>query len=100
MTDLEALRKLLSDSGDVPVVSVPRAWLHAALEAVGRPAAPTEPTLAPRYLKVTEAATMLGMSASWLYHHWSEVPGAKRIGDRSLRFDAEELERWAKRRAA
>ena len=100
MTDLDALRKLLIDSGDVPVVSVPRTWLRAALEAVGREAPAAASVRAPRYLKVSEAATMLGMSASWLYHHWTEVPGAKRIGGRALRFDAAELEQWAKRRAA
>ena len=49
-------------------------------------------------LKVKEAASRLDVSEDWLYHQASRLPFAVRLGPRQLRFSAEGIERYIRRR--
>ena len=51
-------------------------------------------------LKVKEAAQRLEVSEDWLYHHASKLPFTVRLGSRQLRFSAEGIERYIRRRRA
>ena len=55
-------------------------------------------TPTPAYLDVRGAARRLGVSTSWLYRNHPQIPGAVRLGTRSLRFDVTQLDRWLARR--
>ncbi len=46
-------------------------------------------------LTVNEAAERLGVSVSWLYRNAKDLPFTRKLGHRTLRFDARALERWA-----
>jgi predicted DNA-binding transcriptional regulator AlpA len=49
-------------------------------------------------LKVGEAARRLGVSTDWLYHRAHELPFAKKLGPRQLRFSSKGIERYLKTR--
>lgn len=49
-------------------------------------------------LTVEQAAERLGVSASWLYRHAHSLPFARKLGHRTLRFDAIGLAKWAAHR--
>lgn len=99
MTSEMHVRALLDASLD-DFVTLPRRWLLDVL--AGKLAPAREPVAVPPslYLTVSEAADRIGMSTSWLYKHWSEVPGAKRVGTRALRFHRGELDTWLVHRNA
>ena len=50
--------------------------------------------LSGRQLDVREAAERLGVTVTWLYRHSRSLPFALKLGHRTLRFDADGLERW------
>jgi len=50
-------------------------------------------------LTIDEAAERLGVGTEWLYRHGRSLPFTRKIGHRTLRFDAAGLERWAAGRA-
>jgi predicted DNA-binding transcriptional regulator AlpA len=45
-------------------------------------------------LTAREAAKRLAVRPGWLYRHASELPFARRIGSRALRFSEQGLARW------
>jgi predicted DNA-binding transcriptional regulator AlpA len=51
-----------------------------------------------RLLTVAEAAPLLGVTPRWLYRHAPTLPFAKRLGPKTLRFDADGLAKWTGRR--
>lgn len=51
-------------------------------------------------LTIGEAAKRLGVGESWIYRHSKELPFTRKLGHRTLRFDARGLERWLKSREA
>lgn len=57
-----------------------------------------ESEVSDRLLTVDEAAARIGMEKSWLYRHGKSLPFARKLGHRSLRFDARGLERWLRER--
>jgi predicted DNA-binding transcriptional regulator AlpA len=61
-------------------------------QAKGPPPAPV------RQLTAKEAAALLGVSVRWLYRHAKTLPFAKRLADKTLRFDAAGLAQWPGRR--
>ena len=66
---------------------------RTATAATSAPASPPEES-ADALLTVEQAAERLGVAPSWLYRHWKSVPGAKKLGHRTLRFGVRALERW------
>ena len=92
---------LLSEARDVPVERIPsmlgelervKAHLWVRLNA-NRTASGGEQQ-ADESLGVKEAARRLGMSPGWLYRHARDLPFAKRVGPRTLRFSAEGIRRY------
>lgn len=70
---------------------------RAALGAIS--ASGTEPSFeAKALLTVEEAAQRLGVPPSWLYRHAKSLPFSRKLGHRTLRFDAAALEKWAANR--
>ena len=49
-------------------------------------------------LTVEEAGQRLGVASNWLYRHAKSLPFTRKLGRRTLRFDAHGLERWAANR--
>lgn len=100
------LDEVAAEASRLPLEEVPEvlgrvAALDAALRlrlysAAGpRPPVPEEPD---RLIGVKEAATVLGMTADWVYRHRHELPRVEPAG-RSLRFSSARLQKFIKRRA-
>jgi predicted DNA-binding transcriptional regulator AlpA len=49
---------------------------------------------AERWLDAKEAAEMLSMSEDWLYRHAKNLPFARKLGPKMLRFSYQELVKW------
>ncbi len=103
MTTAERIRAL-ADGATVEELPALAGALAAALSSVlSRSAVPAsapsvkEPV---ELLDVDTAATRLGVTATWLYRHAGKLPFTRKLGRKSLRFDAKGLERWAANRAA
>lgn len=45
-----------------------------------------------------EAAKILAVSADWVYRHAETLPFTKRVGEGSLRFSYQGIQRWLKTR--
>ncbi len=77
--------------------------LASVLARVSTPAA--GPTLSRPHttsdglLDVQQAAERLGVAPTWLYRHASKLPFTRKLGHKTLRFDARGLDRWAATRA-
>jgi excisionase family DNA binding protein len=67
--------------------------------AVAAPSTASDPA-SDELLTVEEAAARLNVKVSWLYRHARELPFARKIGRRTLRFDPRGLDRWLRVRAA
>jgi predicted DNA-binding transcriptional regulator AlpA len=50
-------------------------------------------------LTVEQAAARLGVKKSWLYRHSLNLPFTRKLGHRTVRYDARGLERWANARS-
>lgn len=72
-------------------------WVLAELVTVNGNGKAPVPAPA-RLLTVREAAPRLGVSARWLYRHAKTLPFAKRLADKTLRFDETGLTHWLGRR--
>lgn len=93
-------------------VTLPRDWLAQVLAAENgapesrirderTPALPGIPPVATTgLLKVDEAAKLLNVDERWLYRHAKALPFTRRLGPKTLRFDADGLAKWAARRVA
>lgn len=67
-----------------------------ARTAAAMPATPpSSPNGDSPLLTVEQAADRLGVPTTWLYRHARNLPFTKKLGHRTLRFDAKGLERWA-----
>ena len=53
-----------------------------------------------RYLKPEEAARVLGVSVRWLYSHHRQLPFARKLSRKTLRFSESGLRRWQATRKA
>lgn len=107
VTKVETLRALV-ESAEPAELSTLAGELGRALAAVlMRSAVPTAPAPpspqskdADTLLTVDEAAQRLGVARSWLYRHAKALPFTRKLGHRTLRFDARALDRWASTRPA
>jgi len=52
------------------------------------------------YLKPEEAARVLGVSVRWLYRHHRQLPFARKLSRKTLRFSESGLRRWQATRKA
>lgn len=52
----------------------------------------------PRLLTCRQAARRIKMSERWLYDHAADLPFTVKVGKRAVRFNADELAEWMKRR--
>lgn len=74
----------------------------ALANVLSRTAAAAAPTSTPSppegvanlLLTVEEAAARLGVARGWLHRHSRKLPFTRKLGHRTLRFDAAGLERW------
>lgn len=107
MTAAETLALLLNSTPltERPALAADLARALAELFASAADAA--APKVTPRrddpageLLGIEEAAKRLHVSETWLYRHSRDLPFAKKLGRRTLRFDARGLENWARSRPA
>jgi predicted DNA-binding transcriptional regulator AlpA len=80
---------------DIPAVIGELERLKLALSA--RLAAGTAPSTSENgdtLLDVDEAARLTGMSPDWLYRNWQDIPGARKLSPRALRFSRKGVEKW------
>lgn len=104
MTPAETLTSLVQAAapGDLPALAAELARASALLTAriarVAAMAAAPPARQVEELLTVEEAAKLLNVEVSWLYRHARVLPFAKKLGRRTLRFDARGLERWAQAR--
>lgn len=105
MTSSESLSALVESAkpGELPALAGELA--HALGAVLARVAAPTVAPYAesPEHnadtlLTVEQAAQRLGVPRCWLYRHAKQLPFSRKLGHRTLRFDARGLERWANTR--
>jgi predicted DNA-binding transcriptional regulator AlpA len=95
--DLRAALKLVASA--LPpgaTISIERDQLLALLD--GEHASLTPDSTSTRLLDAEAAADRLGMSKVWLYRNAAQLPFARKVG-RSLRFDADGIDRWLARRS-
>lgn len=71
---------------------------RAALSSIPIGANAEQARVTAALLTVDEAAERLGVPASWLYRHAKSLPFSRKLGHRTLRFDATALEKWAANR--
>ena len=104
-------RDLLASVASVPVEAIPALLgnleqLKAALWArlneprsrqTGDPRGESDGS---RYLKPEEAARVLGVSVRWLYRHHRQLPFARKLSRKTLRFSESGLRRWQATRKA
>ena len=108
MTPAETLTALVGETqpSDLPALA---GELARALATVVARTAVTAVTAVPlttipptsaadELLTIEEAAKRLGVKVSWLYRHARDLAFSRKIGRRTLRFDARGLERWAANR--
>lgn len=113
--NLEAvLATVLADparAGEIPIEMIPQLMgrleqAKAALWArlVTLPAVVPGPVVpvpdGVRLLTAREAAAIAGVPPKWLYRRAKTIPGVRRLGPRTLRFEERALYRWLKSRPA
>lgn len=104
MKAAETLQALVNNatSDDAPDLAAELARALATLLAKQRERDAIPPVPVPDgsagLLTVPEAAARLGVASSWLYRHARALPFSRKLGHRTLRFDAKGLERWAQSR--
>jgi len=77
----------------VTIAPLVKALELRALSAQPAPA-PTSKHENGALLSAPEAAALLGVPIRWLYRHARGLPFTRRLGHRTLRFDARGLDRW------
>jgi predicted DNA-binding transcriptional regulator AlpA len=103
--ELAALLPSIDAIDELPVRTLPAviaeliALQARAVSRLREHDASPKPVASPdRLLDVRQAAARLGMSPDWLYRHKRELPFARRIGRRAVRFSEAGLERWERQR--
>ncbi len=92
-----------TERGELPglVEELARGLVTALIRSAAPAVATADPApseVSNELLTVDEAAARIGMKKTWLYRHGGKLPFARKLGHRSLRFDARGLERWLKER--
>jgi excisionase family DNA binding protein len=93
----EALSVLVASTApaDLPALAAELARaLGAALARTTSPQASVPETHHGTLLTVDEAAERLGVAPSWLYRHAKSLPFTRKLGHRTLRFEAVGIDRW------
>jgi predicted DNA-binding transcriptional regulator AlpA len=105
MSAAETLAALVHETPpkDLPVLAGELARALATVIARTAAATVAAPVTAPvrpadELLTVEEAAARLHVEVSWLYRHARDLPFTRKLGHRTLRFEARGLERWAANR--
>jgi excisionase family DNA binding protein len=68
--------------------------IRSAAQAEAVPSPSPRERSAEQLLTVQEAAARLGVAKAWLYRHAKSLPFRRKLGHRTLRFDAGALQRW------
>lgn len=68
------------------------------VRASDAPSPPPSDPASDRLLKVDEAAAILGVEPRWLYDRSDQLPFARKLAPRTLRFSERGLYRWLERR--
>ena len=89
------LPDLAAELGRSLVGVLMRSTANAATAAAPEPGKPAD-----ELLTVGQAAARLGVARTWLYRNAKALPFTRKLGHRTLRFDARALERWATTRRA
>lgn len=104
-TKTEALRALVdsAEPGDLPSLAgeLSRALAAVLIRSTAQVAliaAPSPRESSAELLTVGQAAERLGVARTWLYRHAKSLPFTRKLGHRTLRFDARAMERWASTR--
>lgn len=89
--EIDAIPGLLGEVEAIRAVLWRR--LHApSAQPVAAPA--EEPAREVHLLKPGEAASRMGVSVRWLYRHHAELPFARKLSRKTLRFSEPGLRRW------
>ena len=75
-------------------------WARLATPEVagnGRPVSDTERASGDRLLTVQELAERLNVDDRWIYRKADDLPFTRRLGDRTLRFSEQGVQRWLAR---
>ena len=80
---------------DVPAIigELERIKLALTARLAGGPT-PTVSDDGDTLVDVDEAARITGMSPDWLYRNWADIPGARKLSPRALRFSRKGLDKW------
>ncbi len=105
MSPAETLTALVQETptSDLPALAGELARALTAVVArsattAAEPARPAPDGHRDELLSIDDAAARLSVKVSWLYRHARDLPFTRKIGHRTLRFDARGLERWAANR--
>jgi excisionase family DNA binding protein len=105
VTRCEVLRALVeaAEPGELPALAGELAHGYAAvltrIASAAAAAVPNTMTAATTsLLTVEEAADRMATTTAWLYRHAKRLPFSRKLGHRTLRFDAQGLDRWVKSR--
>jgi predicted DNA-binding transcriptional regulator AlpA len=87
----------LIDISGIPLKDIPAIITALASRLIAEPMPAIDPVPQfdeDRLLTTAEGAAMLGHSTKWIYRHAADLPFAKRIGPRDLRFSLHGLRKW------
>lgn len=102
MTRAEALDAMIEAATPAEMPHVAADLARALSLAIARSAHVPAPTpvaaTASESLTIEEAAVRMGVAKTWLYRHAKQLPFTRKLGHRTLRFDARGLERWLRQR--
>jgi excisionase family DNA binding protein len=98
----EALRSIVKSAERDELSELAAELARGLAEVLGRSAAPIAPATVAMtgdrpgdLLTVDEAAERLGVAKGWLYRHAKSLPFTRKLGYRTIRFDALALDRWS-----
>lgn len=97
----DAVRRIVdaAEPGELPALAAElgRALPEVLIRFAAQTAAIAAPPLRERsgeLLTVEQAAKRYGLAKTWLYRHAKGLPFTRKLGHRTLRFDAHALEKW------
>ena len=105
----EVIAQLAQATADVPLVEIPRllgcleqvkAGFWAKLVTHNGKAQPLPSTEPDKLLFPEDAAALLNVKTRWLYDHWKQLPFARKLSRKALRFSEAGLRRWQATRRA
>jgi predicted DNA-binding transcriptional regulator AlpA len=87
---LEAIPRIIGQVEQLRAVLWARLNSPATVQAVSESEASMDGDL----LRVDQAAQILGVSVRWLYRHYKQLPFARRLSRKTLRFSEAGLRQW------